>query len=59
MRAVRNAIQYISRTVCQCALLPKDFPVFTTVHYHFYRLRDSGLLDVINEALGSGLITRN
>ena len=31
--------------------LPKDFPPFTTVQYYFYRLRDSGLLDIINEAL--------
>jgi len=51
MRAIWDAIQYIARTGCQWALLPKDFPPFTTVQYHFYRLRDSGLLDVINEAL--------
>ncbi len=51
MRAVWDAIQYIARTGCQWALLPKDFPPFTTVQYHFYRLRDNGLLDVINEML--------
>ena len=51
MRAVWNAIQYIARTGCQWALLPKDFPPLTTVQYHFYRLPDSGLFDVINEAL--------
>jgi len=32
-------------------MLPKDFPPFTTVQYYFYRMRDSGLLDLINEAL--------
>jgi len=31
--------------------LPKDFPPFTTVQYYFYRLCDSGLLDIINEML--------
>jgi hypothetical protein len=31
--------------------LPKDFPTFTTVQYYFYRLRDGGVLDLINEAL--------
>ena len=36
---------------CQWAMLPKDFPPFTSVQYHFYRLRDCGVLDVINEAL--------
>lgn len=51
MRDVWDAIQYIAATGCQWAMLPKDFPPFTTVQYHFYRMRDSGLLDVINEAL--------
>ena len=30
---------------------PRDFPPFTTVQYHFYRMRDSGLLDAINAVL--------
>ena len=51
MRDVWDAIQYIAATGCQWAMLPKDFPPFTTVQYHFYRLRDCGLLDIINEAL--------
>ncbi len=51
MRAVWNAIQYMAATGCQWAMLPKDFPPFTTVQYYFYQLRDSGLLDIINEAL--------
>lgn len=60
IRAVWNAIQYIARTGCQWAFLPKDFPPFTTVQYHFYRLRDTGLLDVINEALvGAARIMNN
>lgn len=50
-RDLWNAIQYIAATGCQWAQLPKDFPPFTTVQYHFYRMRDSGLLDVINEVL--------
>jgi transposase len=51
MRAVWDAIQYIGTTGCQWALLPKDFPPFQTVQYHFYRLRNEGLLDLINDAL--------
>ncbi len=51
MRDVWDAIQYIAASGCQWAMLPKDFPPFTTVQYHFYRMRDSGLLDLINEAL--------
>lgn len=30
---------------------PRTFPPFTTVQYHFYRMRDNGLLDVINAVL--------
>ena len=53
MRHIWNAISYIAASGCQWAMLPKDFPPFTTVQYHFYRMRDCGLLDVINEALVS------
>jgi transposase len=51
MRAVWDAIQYIAAAGCQWAMLPKEFPPFTTVQYYFYGMRDSGLLDLINEAL--------
>jgi len=51
MRAVWDAIQYIGTTGCQWALLPKDFPPFQTVQYHFYRLRNEGLFDLINDTL--------
>lgn len=51
MRAVWDAIQYLATTGCQWAQLPKDFPPFTTVQYYFYQMRDSGVLDLINQAL--------
>lgn len=51
LRTVWDAIQYMAATGCQWAMLPKDFPPFTTVQYYFYGLRDSGLLDILNEAL--------
>ena len=47
-RTLWDAIQYIASTGCQWAQLPKDFPPFTTVPYHFYRLRDSGPRAVMN-----------
>ncbi|MCI1003119.1 IS5 family transposase [Ochrobactrum sp. C6C9] len=50
-RNLWNAIQYMATTGCQWAQLPKEFPPFTTVQYHFYRMRDSGLLDLVNEML--------
>lgn len=48
-RKLRNAIPYTATTGCQWAQLPKEFPPFATVQYHFYRMRRSGLLDLINE----------
>ncbi len=51
MRAVWDALQYIASTGCQWAMLPKEFPPFTTVQYYFYQLRNSGVLDILNEAL--------
>ncbi|MFD0387209.1 IS5 family transposase [Tistrella bauzanensis] len=51
MREIWNAIQYIAAAGCQWAMLPKDFPPFTTVQHYFYRLRDSGMFDIINETL--------
>ena len=51
MREIWNAIQYIVAAGCQWAMLPKDFPPFTTVQHYFYRLRDSGMFDIINETL--------
>lgn len=51
MRAIWNGIPYQAMAGCQWRMLPKGFPPFTTVRYHFYRWRDSGLLFVINEAL--------
>lgn len=55
MRAVWDAIQSLAATGCQWAMLPKDFPPFTTVQYYFYRMRDSGLLDVLDDALVGAL----
>jgi transposase len=40
LREIWNAIQYIAASGCQWQLLPRDFPPFTTVQYHFYRWRD-------------------
>lgn len=51
MRDVWDAIQYIAQSGCQWSMLPKDFPPFQTVQYHFYRLRDEGVFDLINDAL--------
>ena len=60
MRDIWNAIQYtgqyIGTTGCQWknfgwAMLPKDFPTFQRVQYDFYRLRNEGMFDLINDVL--------
>jgi transposase len=50
-RTLWDAIQYIALTGWQWTQLLKDFPPFTTVQYHSYRMRDNDLLDAINAAL--------
>lgn len=51
LREVWNAIQYIASGGIAWALLPKDFPPFTTVLYWFRRFREEGIFDLINEML--------
>jgi len=48
LRAVLDAILYITRTGCQWRLSPKEFPSFTTVQGYFYDWRDNGLFERIN-----------
>ena len=46
-----TAILYIATTGCQWAMLPKDFPPYSTVQRYFYDWRDSGMLRTIPFAL--------
>ena len=41
IRAVLNAIFYLLRTGCQWRLLPREFPVWSTV-YHYFRVWKNG-----------------
>ena len=51
MRAVIDAILYLDRTGCQWRALPRDFPAWATVAYHFYAFRDGGTWQAIHDAL--------
>jgi transposase len=51
LRAVVNALLYISTTGCQWRLLPRDFPPISTVQRFFYRWRDDGTWLQMNHAL--------
>lgn len=51
LRAVVNAILYLSRTGCQWRNLPHDFPPKSTVWDYFKRFKTDGTLGRIHEAL--------
>jgi transposase len=50
-RVMLNAVFYVVRTGCQWRQLPKDFPHWSAVWSVFRRLRDSGILERLYEAL--------
>jgi len=50
-REVVNAILYLLRTGCAWRHLPKDFPPWETVYWHFARWRDDGSLDALHDQL--------
>ena len=51
LRAVMEAIQYMTATGCQWRALPKNFPPYSTVQGYFYAWSRSGLLASINHEL--------
>ena len=52
LREVWNAIQYRAATGCQWALLPEDFPPFTTVQHDSTGCATAACSHVINETAG-------
>lgn len=51
LRRIVNALMYLLWSGCPWRALPRDFPPFTTVQYHFYRWRDQGWWARINALL--------
>lgn len=50
-RDLLNALFYLNKTGCQWRYLPKSFPHWKTVYYHFRRWMASGLLERLHDAL--------
>lgn len=46
-----NALLCLATTGCQWGMMPKDFPLFTTVRSYFYEWRATGLWGRINHRL--------
>ena len=51
MRQVVNAIFYVVRTGCQWKNLPRDYPNYNSVYYHYHKWCEDGTWRQINTAL--------
>jgi putative transposase len=51
MRAVCNAIFYQLKTGCQWAMLPQDFPAYSTVYFYYRRWQRQGVWEEMNRYL--------
>lgn len=51
MRRVVNAILYLLRTGCQWRNLPKDFPYWEQVYYHYRALQKRGTWQTVHDTL--------
>src|SRR5258706_12706822 len=51
LRMVVNAILYVLRTGCQWAYLPKEYPNYNSVYYHFHKWSWDETWERVNTAL--------
>ncbi|MBX3475135.1 MAG: transposase [Planctomycetes bacterium] len=50
-REVVNALLYVNRTGCQWRMLPRNFPMWKTVHWYFTRYSADGTWQAIHDQL--------
>ena len=51
VREILDAVFYVLRAGCAWRLLPREFPPWSTVYYHFRRWRDDGTWDEASQEL--------
>jgi putative transposase len=51
LRAIMNAILYVLRTGCQWRYLPKEYPNYNSVYYHYHKWAWDGTWEAVNTAL--------
>ena len=51
LRAVINAILYVLRTGCQWRYLPREYPNYNSVYYHYHKWSWDGTWEDVNTAL--------
>src|SRR5918994_3619723 len=54
-RRVTNAVFYLLRSGCSWRMLPREYPPWQTVYYHFRRWRCDGRLRRAHDRLRGGL----
>ena len=58
VRAVCDALFYLTRSGCHWRLLPTDFPKWQTVYWYFRQWQADGTWEAINDALRRTLRTQ-
>src|SRR5437867_5605097 len=58
MRAVVNALLYLTVTRCQWRMLPKEYPAWQSVYTYFRQFRDDGTWQRIHDTLRAQLRRR-
>jgi putative transposase len=53
VRALLNAVFYLTKTGCQWQFLPNDFPPYSTVHSFFHRAKKRGIWEQMLQRLVS------
>jgi putative transposase len=51
LREILNAIFYLNKTGCPWRYLPKDFPSYKVVNYHYNKWTDNRMLEKVNAVL--------
>jgi transposase len=51
LRAIFNALRYVTKTGCQWRQLPNDLPPWPLCYYYFWKWRNNGTWEKINKAL--------
>ena len=54
-REILDGVLYQLKNGCNWGDLPKDFPPYSTVYWHYKQWRDSGLIDKLLEQLHGDL----
>jgi putative transposase len=55
LRAVINALLYITKSGCQWRMLPKEYPLWQSVYYYFRKWKRDGTLEEVHDTLASDI----